>query len=123
MNETAVMIMQQYDDTAFVRFEAMRIADERRVTDMDGVAAIEGSLRHRYFIRAIEPWIQAKVRLHNVMLPKIVFYPTENRVETTYEYTTAQREWLDEIDRIIASEAAKWQQAPWPPSPPNSGAD
>jgi hypothetical protein len=112
MSETAVMVMQRYDETAFVRFEAMRVADEQGITDVDGLQAIEGSLRHRYFLRAVEPWVQEKVRLHSVMLPKIVFYPTENRVETTYGYTDEQRKWLDEIDRHIAREAEKWQQIP-----------
>lgn len=92
-----------------IEAEARRIAHNSDVTDLDGLRRIEAALRVRTYQEAIQPYVDAKVRLEALRLIKRVTIASDGTVHAEYEsLTPAAQEAIAHIDEAIESEAKRF---------------
>lgn len=89
--------------------EARRIARNSDITDLDGLRRVEAALRVRAYQEAIQPYIDAKVRLEALRLIKRVTIASDGTVHAEYEpLSPAAQEAVAHIDEAIEAEAKRF---------------
>jgi hypothetical protein len=93
-----------------IESEARRICDERDIRDIEGYAKVCAWLRHRKFMCAIEPYMKLKCRIANMrLLDRIVMNSDGSIDRVEYKPLLPETEkTLEQIDEMIATEAARW---------------
>lgn len=76
----------------------------------EDVLKLAASLRHRAYLEAIQPLVQAKTRLYACKMPKIIVDQETGHISTEYEFSEVEQKALDDFDRMIG-EMAQWFRA------------
>jgi hypothetical protein len=84
-----------------LRFEARRICDRDEVSDLETLDKVHASLVHREFLREIKPFIDAKARVFQTVMPHIRLH-SDGTIECKYILTEAQQSTMDSLDALIA---------------------
>jgi hypothetical protein len=93
-----------------IEAEAREYCDRHEIRDYDSFQRIAASLRHRAFLRAIEPLNAMKARWLNLCLipPKMLIH-ADGRVEhLPIELPPEMKKAFAELDELIILEAQRW---------------
>ena len=100
MNDMAIVLIQA---------EARRIAERSGVTDMDGLQRIEAALRVKAYQEAIQPYINAKVRIEALRLIVRVTIASDGTVNAEYEPLSPEIQKLfAQLDEAMDAEARRF---------------
>lgn len=93
-----------------IEAEARRYCDEHEIKSYETFQHVYASMRHQAFRKAIEPYIQQKVRIHNLRLVDHIKVNADGSLgETIYKpFAPEIVEALRLIDEAVAAEAERW---------------
>lgn len=69
---------------------------------------ILSDMAHKFFMKEIQPFIDIKMAIHNITIPKILVF--KDRVETSYNFSPEQTKALNSIDEHIAAIESKYKK-------------
>ena len=93
-----------------LEWEARRFCDQRDIRDTESYERIFAALRHREFMRCIEPFMKLKTRIYSLrMIDRIVLNQDGSLGEIEYKpFPEETQKSLDELEEDIAAEAKRW---------------
>jgi hypothetical protein len=98
-----------YDfELSAIRGQAIRYCHKHEITDHETFQKVEHAMRHEAFMRAIEPYVKQKAKLHGFRYLKH-FTLGKTPAETEYEWSDPEiPKMLAQWDELIADEAKRY---------------